>query len=62
MCVIAAFFARVFLLSLGRPCTGFLLIRHEIRAICKTRNQLMVLSMILLPMPYGQNTHAASRL
>ena len=40
MGVIAAFFARVFRLSLGRPCTGFFLIRQEVRAICKTRNQL----------------------
>src|SRR2546425_9294062 len=40
MCVITAFFARVLRISLGRPCTGFLLISQEVRAVCKTRNQL----------------------
>ena len=46
MCVIAAFFAHVFRISLGRPCTDFLFIRQEVRAICKTRNQLLVKSSI----------------
>ena len=41
--MIAAFFARVLRICLGRPGTGFLLIRQEVRTICKTRNQLLIL-------------------
>jgi hypothetical protein len=40
MGVMAAFFARVLRRRLGRPYTGFLLIRQEGRAIDKPRNQV----------------------
>jgi hypothetical protein len=40
MGVMAAFFARALRIRLGRPYTGFLPIRQEVRAIGKTRNQL----------------------
>jgi hypothetical protein len=41
LCVITAFFARALQMCLDRPCTRFLLIRQEVRAIGKTRNQLI---------------------
>ena len=40
MGVIAACFARVLRLCLGSPDTGLLCIGQEVRAMCKTRNQL----------------------
>jgi hypothetical protein len=40
MGVIADFFARLLRMCPGRLLTGFLLIRHEVRAIFKTCNQL----------------------
>jgi len=52
MCVIAAFFARVLRICLGRPGTGFLLIRQEVRTICKTRNQLLLSESNLAPVPF----------
>jgi hypothetical protein len=72
MCVITAFFAHVFRISLGRPCTDFLLIRQEVRAIGKTRNQLgkkkdhtvknvllvnALLTILFLSETYGGRTH-----
>jgi hypothetical protein len=53
MCVITAFFARVLRMCLGRPYTGFLLIRQEVRAICKTRNQLIWQRALPLPAKAG---------
>ena len=40
MGVIAVGFARVLRLCLGSPDTGLLRICQEVRAMCKTRNQL----------------------
>ena len=38
--VITAFFACALWMCLGRSCTGLVLLRQEVRAIYKTRNQL----------------------